>query len=90
MSLIFYCNMDIDVADGRYVDVKEIYAVMVINFTNINKTNNHLYYYLTEYIKTTTYDVGNTGPGLGQTHKCGGLNRLMGSQPSSLDKNVPT
>ena len=33
---------------------------------------------------------GNTGPGLGQTHKYGGLNRLMGSQPSSLDKDVPT
>jgi hypothetical protein len=50
---------------------------MVINFTNISKTNNHLFYYLTEYIKTTIYDVGNTGPGRGQTHKCGGLNRLM-------------
>jgi hypothetical protein len=77
-------------ADGRCVDVKKIYAVMVINFTNINKANSHLFYYLTEYIKTTTYDVRNTGPGLRQTHKCGGFNRLMGSQPFSLDKNVPT
>jgi len=44
----------------------ENYTVMVINFTNINKTNNHFFYYLNEYINTTTYDVGNTGPGLGQ------------------------
>jgi hypothetical protein len=33
--------------------------------------------------KDTTYDVGNLGPGLGQVHKCGGLNRLMGFQPSN-------
>jgi hypothetical protein len=24
------------------------------------------------------------------SHKCGELNQIMGSQPSSLDKNVPT
>ncbi len=39
---------------------------MVINFTNINKTKNHLSSELTEHKKTTTYDVGNSSPGLGQ------------------------
>jgi hypothetical protein len=28
--------------------------------------------------KTTTYDLGNPCPGLGQAHKCGGLNRVIG------------
>ena len=28
--------------------------------------------------KTTTYDLGNPCPGLGQAQKCGGLNRLIG------------
>jgi hypothetical protein len=30
--------------------------------------------------KTTTYDVGNPGPGLGQKNVAG-LNQLIGSQP---------
>jgi hypothetical protein len=32
-------------------------------FTNINKTNNHLSLQTIEYKKTKTYDVGNPGPG---------------------------
>jgi hypothetical protein len=28
--------------------------------------------------KTTTYDLGNPFPGLGQAQKCGGLNRVIG------------
>jgi len=47
---------------------KKVYTVMVINSTNINKTNNHLVI-ITEplnTIKTTIYDVGNPGPGLEQ------------------------
>ena len=47
--------------------------LMVNNFTNINKTNNHLSPQLTEYKKETTYDVGNSGLCLGQTKKCGGI-----------------
>jgi hypothetical protein len=41
---------------------------MVTNSTNINKTNNLpiILTELTEHKKTTTYDVGNPGPGLGQ------------------------
>ena len=27
------------------------------------------------------YDIGNRGPGLGQTQQCGGVKPLMGSQP---------
>jgi hypothetical protein len=40
--------------------------------------------------KAMTYDVGNSGRGLGQTTMCvgGGLNRLMGSQPSPLDNLI--
>jgi hypothetical protein len=29
-----------------------------------------------------------TNPGLGQAQKCGGFNRLMGSQPSPLDYRI--
>jgi len=53
---------------------------MVINSTNINKTNNHLsealtLTELTEYKKDNDkymYDVENPDPGLGQAQKCGG------------------
>jgi hypothetical protein len=44
---------------------------MVNNFTNINKTSNHLSPYITEHKKETTYDVGNSGPDLGQAQICG-------------------
>jgi hypothetical protein len=41
---------------------------MVNNSTSINKTINHLSQNLTEHKKgTTTKDVGNPGPDLGQT-----------------------
>jgi hypothetical protein len=38
--------------------------------------------------KTTTYDVGNPGPGLGQTHKCGGVKPVneWGSNPPKFQK----
>jgi hypothetical protein len=44
---------------------------MVNNSTNIIKTNNHHSAQITEHKKTTTYDIGNSGPGLGQTQTCG-------------------
>ena len=39
---------------------------------------------LTEQIKTTAYDVWNPCPHLGQVHKSGGDNQLMGYPPSPL------
>jgi hypothetical protein len=53
---------------------------MVNNFTNINKTNNHLSPKLIVHKKIITYDVGDASLGLGQARKVVGLNRLMGSQ----------
>jgi hypothetical protein len=46
---------------------------MVNNFTNMNKTNNHISFELNSLNtkKTTIYDVGNLGPDLGQVQKCG-------------------
>jgi hypothetical protein len=42
---------------------------MVNNSSNINKTNNHLSPQIINPKKTTTYEVGNPGPFLGQTQK---------------------
>jgi hypothetical protein len=54
--------------------MKRKFKVMVNNSTNINKTNNHLSNLkLMNIKKTTTYDIGDPGPGLGQAHKCGRL-----------------
>jgi hypothetical protein len=41
---------------------------MVNKSTNINKTNNHLSPQIIEHNKTTSYDVVNPVPGLGQAH----------------------
>jgi hypothetical protein len=43
---------------------------------------------LAKHKKTTTYDLGNPGPKLRQAQICGGLNRLMRSSPSPLDKLI--
>jgi hypothetical protein len=43
---------------------------MAINFTNINKTNNHLSSSFTEHKQTTSHDVGNTAPGGINPIKC--------------------
>ena len=46
---------------------------------------------LTEHKKTMTYDVGNLGPGLGQTHRCDRVKLVNGiywSQPPPLDNRV--
>jgi hypothetical protein len=52
---------------------------MVNNSTNINKTNSHLSPQITEpKKKTTTYDVGYQGPGLGQAKKCDGAKPING------------
>ena len=53
---------------------------MVINSTNINKTNIHLSFQLTSLNteKTMTYDVENPGPVLGQAQQCGGVNLVNG------------
>ena len=62
---------------------------MVINSTNINKTNNHLSSKLNSIQKKIkTYDIGIPGPGLVLALKCrgGGLNQLMESQqPTPVD-----
>ena len=34
---------------------------------------------LTEHIKTMTFDLGNSGPGLGQAQKCGGVKQVNGT-----------
>ena len=39
---------------------------MINNSTKINKTNNHLSHLIIGHEKTTTFDVGNPGPGLVQ------------------------
>ena len=41
----------------------------------------------TQKKNTTTYEVGNPGPGFGQAHQCGGLNRLMRSKPFFICDN---
>ena len=55
-----------------------------INKTNIN---NHLLHQIIEHQKkTTTYDVGNPGPGLGQAQKCGGIKLFFfNPKPLNLD-----
>ena len=60
-SVVIYCPIWTNDYD------KKVQTVMVNNFTNINKTSNHLSPYITEHKKETTYDVGNSGPDLGQT-----------------------
>ena len=39
--------------------------------TSSNKTNNNISHQIVEHKNTTTYDVGNLGPGLGQAHMFG-------------------
>jgi hypothetical protein len=51
--------------------------MMVNNSTKI-KMNNRLSPQLLNIKKTTTYDVGNPGPCLGQTQKCGGVKPVNG------------
>ena len=41
---------------------------MLNNSNNINKINNHILHQLIEH-KNTTYDVGNSGTGLGNPQK---------------------
>ena len=47
---------------------------------NINQMNNRLSSYLIPLNtnQTTTYDVGNLGPGLGRAQKCGGIKPVNG------------
>ena len=62
---------------------KKAEPLIDIHTTNIYKRNNHLLTELAEQKKTTTtYDVGNPGPGLGQTHKC--LHKLNMSHDYSV------
>jgi hypothetical protein len=51
---------------------------MVNNFTNINKTNNHLSPKLIVHKKIMTYDVGDASLGLGQARKSGGIKPVNG------------
>ena len=41
--------------------------------TNIKKTNSYLWPQITEHKKTTTYDIWNAAPIIGQTQRCGGV-----------------
>ena len=51
----------------------------IMNSTNINKQNNHLSSQLNSLnTKTTTSDVGNPGPGLGQAQQCGRVKPING------------
>ena len=59
---------------------------MVNNSININKTNNHLKPLNTKK-KTTTYSIGNPGPGLGQAQKCGGVKQIMSAKYRYLRRN---
>jgi hypothetical protein len=63
---------------------------MVNNATNINKTQNHISSQPIEHKKTTTYDVGNSGPGLGQAQKCGVVEQLNGTPIPFLITGSPT
>ena len=60
--VLFYCE-------------KKVKTVMVNNSTNGNKTKKYLSSQLISLNtkKTTTHDVGDPGPGLGQTQNCGGV-----------------
>ena len=51
--------------------------MIVNNSTNINKTNIHIPSQTLNTVKTMTYGVGNTGPGLGQAQKCGRVKPLI-------------
>ena len=52
------------------------------NFTNISKTNNHLWPSIIEHIKkeekTTAYGLGNPDLDLRQTQMCGGIKPVNG------------
>jgi hypothetical protein len=54
--------------------------LMIINSTNINKTNNLLLAQLNSLNtkKNTIYDFGNPGPGLGHTQTSGGVKPVNG------------
>ena len=56
---------------------------MVNNSTKI-KMNNRLSPQLLNIEKTTTYDVGNPGPCLGQAQQCGGVKPVNGI-PTPVD-----
>jgi hypothetical protein len=62
-----------------YIYEKKVQTLMVNDFTNINKTKNHVSSQILEQKnKTTTYEVGNPGPGWGQAQKCGGVKPVNG------------
>lgn len=64
---------------------------MVINFTNINKTNNHLLHKTIEHKKTaTSYGAENQSPGQGQTHKCGGVQPVTEILPLLIIRSPTT
>ena len=62
---------------------------MVINSTNINKTNNYLQPSLELNINKMTmkYDVVNTGPGLGQAQKCDSVKLVNGISNGNTNIN---
>ena len=58
---------------------------MAIDFSKMNKTNNHLSPSLTEYKKIMIYGVGNVGPDLSQAQTCGGVKPVNGIPTPPLD-----
>ena len=50
---------------------KKVLTVMVNNYTNINKANNHLSAEAMEHKKITTYGLGNPSSDLYKAHICG-------------------
>ena len=60
-----------------------------VQYSNSNKTNNHLLPQNTERHKTTTYEVESTGHGWGPPQKCGGVKPVDGiPNPSPLDNGI--
>jgi len=59
---------------------------MINNSKNINKTHSHLK--PLNIKRSTTYDVGNSCPGLGQAHICGRVKPVKGSQSSPPDNLI--
>jgi len=60
------------VCQSQYYEKKEL-TVIANNSTDINKANNYLSPHITEYKKTTIYNVGNPGSVWGETFTHGGV-----------------
>ena len=57
---------------------------MFNNYTNINKTDNHLWPQIMQHKRTTKHNMGNPGPGLEQTQSRVGVKQVKGTHMSDL------